>query len=186
LFAAALIGLAACGNGTLGTPTPTQGSGSGPTGTGGSGATTSAGGPTSSGGGALASLQPCQMLNASFVSQLQLQPQGPDSSSSAPNCDWQRPVDSNGNNGYSVGLTLRTTQGLNDVDASGYTVTTNTVGGHPAKQLQSTVPGNCLVAIGVGSAQRVDVTVNAGTDTNQACQVAGQVAQQVAPELPSS
>lgn len=180
VLAAAVLSLAACST-TGGTPTP-AGGGPAQTGT----APTSGGGSTG-GGTSLSSLQPCSLISSSEAANLHLSAQGPDNSASAPSCDWQKPVDTNGQNGYSVGATIWASQGLGDVNTSGYSVTSVQLGGHQGKQLAATAAaGNCLVAIGVSDSSRVDITVNAGTDTNQACQVANQVAQAVAPELPAS
>jgi hypothetical protein len=181
VLAAAIFGLAACSSGTVGTATPTQG---------GSPAT-DGGGPTpsssdSSGSGAsLAALQPCDLISASVLTQLQLAKSDSGSSGGARSCSWQKPVDENGVNGYTAGVDIRDSQGLNDLDTDGFTVTSDEVGSHQAKELQSTVPGDCAVSIGVTDSSRVDVSVNAGTDTSQACSVANQLAKVVEPQLPA-
>lgn len=192
LAAAAFLALAACNSGTTGTPTPIGGGGGLPTPTSSDSAPTSTdSGGSSSGGGngggsALSQLNPCNLVSSSVAAQLQLTPNGVDDTGGGPGCDWEREVDANGLNGYSVGVTIRATQGVKDTNNSGATVTTEQIGGHQSRQLKSDVPGDCIVAIGVTDSSRVDVTVNAGTNTDQACQVANQVAQAVAPELPTS
>lgn len=178
---AAAISLAACSSPTTGTPTGSGG--------GGGGSTQSDGAPPStgsSGDAALNALNPCNLLSSAQQDQLQVTSLGPDTSVGGPSCDWQKSVDSNGLNGFTAGVTIYVGHGLDQLNTSGNTVTNDQIGGHQGKQLLSSVQGNCTVSIGVGSSSRVDVTVNAGTDSNQACQVANQVAQAVVPELPAS
>jgi len=171
MIAAALFGLAACNSSTPGTATggdtnsPTTGSGGG-------------------GGVSTASLQPCDLLSSAEAGQLQLTPGGPVNEGAARACTWQKAVDINGQNGYGVEIGIRDSQGLDSINTAGYTITNDNVGKHSGKQGALNAGGGCLVAIGVGSSARVDVTISAGTDTNQACQFANQVAALVEPRLP--
>ncbi|HEX5405091.1 MAG TPA: DUF3558 domain-containing protein [Pseudonocardiaceae bacterium] len=181
MLAAVLFGLVACSSGTVGTATPTQGDGSLATGGGGS-STSSSSSPGS--GNSLASIQPCDLATPSVLSQLQLTKLGTSTDSGARSCRYQKPVDVNGVNGYTAGVDVRDSQGLKDVNTDGSTVTDDQIGSHQGKQLKSSIPGDCLVAIGVSDSSRVDVSVNAGTDTNQACDVANQLAKAVEPQLP--
>lgn len=181
VLVAAALSLAACSSTTTGTATTGAGA---PTSTGGA---SSSSGSTRSSDTALAAVQPCGLLSASVLGQLQLASGTNDTASNSPTCDWERPVDANGQNGYSVGATIRASLGLGDVNTPGYSVTSDPVGSHQGKQLRSTTTqGLCIVAIGVSDTSRVDITVDAATNTDQACQVANQVAQAVAPELPTS
>lgn len=184
MLAAAVFGLVACTSGTPGTANPTSGGGQGTTG---GSPTTTAGSASGSGGGApTLSLQPCNLPSASLLSQLQVtQSGGPSAEAGARTCTWQRPVDQNGVNGYVVGVDIRDSQGLADVNSNGYTVTQDNIGSHQAKQLKATGAGSCGVAVAVSAKSRVDLVATAGTDADMACQLANQLAQDVAPKLPS-
>jgi hypothetical protein len=178
VLAAALFGLVACNSNTPGTATGTPGGGP----------TTTAGAPTTSSqssGPSLASLQPCDLLSASVLANLQLTKTDSGTANGARTCGWQKGVDVNGLNGYSAGVDIRDSQGLKDVVTTGFTTTSKKIGSHQAEQLQSTNSGDCIVAIGVTDSSRVDITVNAETDAAKACQVAGQLATVVETQLPS-
>jgi hypothetical protein len=133
----------------------------------------------------LASIQPCDLLSSDVVSQNQLGTPAPDNASGARACTWQNTTANNGD-GYVVGTDIRDSQGIKDVSTGGYTVTPDNIGGHPGRQLQSTQAGGCIIAIGVTSSSRVDVTVTAGTDANHACQLANEFATLVEPNLPAA
>jgi Protein of unknown function (DUF3558) len=174
LAVAALLGVAACTNSTTGngSPAPTVGS------------TQSGGGSTSSGSG-LTSIQPCDLLSSDILSQNQLGTPTTANEGGARTCHWQNTTASEGI-GYAVGVGIRDSQGIKDVNPDGYTVTPDNIGGHPGRQLQSTLSGTCIIAIGVTNSSRVDVTVNAGTDPVQGCQLANQFAKLVEPNLPAA
>jgi hypothetical protein len=185
LVAMATLGLAACNSTTTGTgtPQPTVNTSTG----GGSGVTlpdTTSGGSSSNGAG-LAAVQPCDLLNASTQSRFGLSKADSIPVAGARPCTWNKPVDANGLNGYTVEIDIRDSQGLKDVNTGGFTVTQHNVGSHQGKQVQLNAGGSCLVVIGVGDSSRVDVGVTAGTDTAKACQVAGQLATVVETQLPS-
>jgi hypothetical protein len=181
VLAAALFGLVACGTSTTGSANPTTGGQ--PANSGG----TSTSAPTSGANRSpLASLQPCAMLGASVLAQYQMTKSDSGTVSTARTCTWTRPVDQSGVNGYTVGVNVRDTEGLGDVDASGYTVASDPVGNHQGKELRSVTPGDCVVVIGVSTHSRVDIAVNGGTNTDLACQVANGLAKVVEPQLPAS
>lgn len=182
--AMAVLGLTACNSTTtgLGTPesTPTttsQQSGDG-------GQTTSDGGSTG-GGSPLASVDPCSLLSSSVLNQYGLSKTASGPGTGARPCNWQKPVDINGKNGLTVEIDVRDTQGLNDINANGFTITPDNVGSHQGRLAKLNAGGSCFVAIGVGDSSRVDVGVAAGTDTTQACQVANDLAKDVEPQLPA-
>lgn len=184
LFAAAVFGLAACNNSTTGTGTPEPTVGGATTSSDG-GSTPSSTGGGSSGGGSLTSVQPCDLLDSSTLSANQLTSAGSSNSSGARSCNYHRSVDINGNNGAAVGIDVRDSQGLKDINAAGFTVTDDNVGGHQGKQAALNAGGGCFVAIGVGDSARVDVQVSATADTTQACQLANTLAKDVEPKLPA-
>jgi hypothetical protein len=172
LVATALIALAACSQATTGSGNPAS-------------TTTPGGGTTStntSGGASTASLQPCDLLSASVLSQNQLTKTDSGTQSGARTCAWTKSVDINGNGGYTLGVDIRDSQGLNDTSDAGYTVRPDTIGGHQGKQLERS--GSCIVAIGVSSTSRVDV--QASGDPGQSCPLANQFAKLIEPGLPGS
>jgi hypothetical protein len=180
LTAMAILGLAACNSTTTGTPQPTVDTTT--QGTGGTGSDTTSGG---SNGTSLAAIQPCDLLDASTQSRFGLSKADSIPVAGARPCTWSKSVDANGENGYTVEIDIRDQQGLQDVNTSGFTVTQHNVGSHQGKQVQLNAGGTCLVVLGVGDSSRVDVGVTAGTDTAKACQLAGQLATVVEPQLPS-
>jgi hypothetical protein len=133
----------------------------------------------------LTSIQPCNLLSSDVVSQNQLGSPTPGNESGARICSWQNTTANNGD-GYTIGVGIRDSQGIKDVSPDGYTVTPDNIGGHQGRQLQSTQSGTCIIAIGVTNSSRVDVTVNAGTDPVQGCQLANQFAKVVEPNLPAA
>jgi hypothetical protein len=180
LVAMAVFGLAACNS-----TTPGQGTAE-PTGGGSPSTTEDSSAPSSgSGGGSLASVDPCSLVSSSEESSLGLTRSDADTVPGGKPCDWTKPVDTNGQNGYAVEIVVRPNDGLNDVVTQGFTVQPVTVGSHQGKQLQLQAGGSCSIAIGVGNSSRVDFTVTAGTDTNQACQVANELAKAAEPQLPA-
>jgi hypothetical protein len=133
----------------------------------------------------LTSLQPCDLLSSDIVSQNQLGTATPGTEAGARICSWQNTTANNGD-GYAVGVDIRENQGIKDISSPSYTVTTDNIGSHPGRQLQSTQSGTCIVVIGVTSSSRVDVVINAGTDPVQGCQLANQFAKAVEPNLPAA
>jgi hypothetical protein len=133
----------------------------------------------------LASIQPCDLLSSDVVSQNQLGTPTPDNSGDARGCKWQNTTANNGD-GYVVGVGIRDSQGIKDVNTDGYAVTPDNIGSHPGRQLQSTISNACLIAIGVTNSSRVDVTAIATIDANQLCQLANQFAKLVEPNLPAA
>jgi hypothetical protein len=172
LVAAAVFGLAACSNSTPGNATPgNAGGGSTPTSSNASSASTT-------------SLQPCDLISADEAGQLQLTQSGPVNEGAARACKWEKPVDINGQNGFAVEVGIRDSQGLTDINAAGYTITSDNVGGHQGKQASLNIGGSCFVALAVGSSARVDIQVAGNTDTTSSCLFANQVAKFVEPHLP--
>lgn len=175
LVVAALLGVAACTNSTTGsgTPAPTTNT-----------TQPGSGGPTSGGPG-LASIQPCDLISSNDASQNQLGTATPGNEGGARSCTWENTTANNGV-GYTVGVDIRDSQGIKEVNTDGYTVTPDNIGSHPGRQLQSTLSGSCFIAVEVTNSSRVDVSVNAGTDPVRGCQLANQFAKLVEPNLPAA
>jgi hypothetical protein len=180
LVAMAALGLAACSSTTTGQGTPVTTPAQGGTG----GSSPSSSGSSGDGSSALASVQPCNLLSSATLSQFGLSKTQSITIPAARPCDWTKPVDINGANGYSVEIAIRDSQGIKDINTAGNTVTEDNVGSHDGRLVQADAGGGCIVVIGVGDSSRVDVSV-AGTDTNQACSVANQLAKVVEPQLPA-
>ena len=172
LVVTAVLGVAACTNSTTGNGTPAP-----PTNTSQPGNSSPTGSP------GLASIQPCDLLSANDLSQNQLGSPTPENVGGARTCRWLNTTANNGD-GYSIGVGIRESQGINTASTDTDTVTPDNIGNHPGRQLQSTISGTCVIAIGVTNSSRVDVTVNAGTDPIQGCQLANQFAKLVEPNLP--
>jgi hypothetical protein len=168
LVAAALFGLVACGNSTGGTPTPAT-------------ASPPTSGNADGSGVSTAAVQPCDLISASDATELQLTKGGPLSEGAARACTWSKPVDTNGQNGYTVEIGVRDNQSVSTFDSGGFTVTQDNIGRHQG--IQAVGGGGCFVVIGVGTSSRVDVFVST-TDSTAAIQFANQVAKVVEPHLP--
>lgn len=169
VLAFGLAGLAGCSTSTPGTGTPAGSSSAGPS--------------TTTNGAALSSIQACNVLNSSQISQNGLTDQEATTGSGARSCQWSNDNFDNGN-GYALKVDIRDSQGLAAINTSGYTVTDDPVGGHQGKQAQQTGGSGCIVSIGVSPTSRVDVLANTATDANQACTLANQFAKLIEPNLP--
>jgi hypothetical protein len=185
LVAMAVLGVAACNSTTAGQGTAEQPTGNTTQPGDGGGSTPSSSDTGGSGGASLASVQPCDLLSSSVQSQFGLSKADSIPVSGIRPCNWSKSVDANGLNGYSVEIDIRDHTGLKDIVTSGFTVSPDNVGSHQGRLIKLNAGGTCAVALGVGDSARVDVAVTAGTDTNQACDVANQLAKAVEPQLPS-
>ena len=169
LIAAAVLGLASCSPSTGGNATP---------------GTTSSSPPAPTGGASTTSLQPCDLISSADASGLQLTQQGgPVTALGARSCTWSKPVDINGQNGYTLGIDIRDSQSVSSFNRGGFTLTQDNIGSHQGIQAVANGGGGCSVVIGVGSTSRVDVVVSM-TDTTAACQFVNQIAKIVEPRLP--
>ncbi|WP_158102837.1 DUF3558 domain-containing protein [Lentzea kentuckyensis] len=173
LAAAALVALTACTGSTTGDPKPTPNTG-GSTSSEDTRSSTSS--PTSTkASGSLADTDPCSLLSKSEAEQvmgtLKEEPK-PEKIGSARGCDYSANLA-----GFSVDI--RTNVGLAGVQAPGE-VTDVTIGRHQAKKFVA-AGGSCIVAVGVTSSSRVDVTLNGQGDP---CPRALQIAELVEPKLP--
>jgi hypothetical protein len=176
VVAVALFGLIACTSTTPGTGTAANPS---------TGAQSSADTPTNSASSSgLAGIQPCSLLNSTEVSQNALTSKGPRSGSGARSCTWDNAAYDNGL-GYALGVDIRDTQGINDINTGGYALSDDPIGHHQGKQIRETNGDLCGVVIGVTATSRVDVSANTGnSDINQACVLANQFAKLIEPKLP--
>lgn len=171
-MAAVLVGVAACNSPTPGNPTSTSGNGQP--------SDSQPASPSSSmAGPALPVNDPCSLISSSDLEQLGASsPPSKDKVGGAPDCS----IDTSSGN---IGVTVLAHRGLAQLNVQG-PVTDRKVGSHQVKQMQYTSDSSdCLVAIGVTSSSRVDVSfeANGGVD---ACSNAFKAAQLVEPHLPAS
>jgi hypothetical protein len=169
LIAVAVLGLASCTNSTPGT---------------GAAASTQPTDSSSTGAGTgLAAFQPCDLLSATDLSQNQLTKTDSGTGSGARSCYWKNTTADNGF-GYAVGVDIRDSQGLTDINTDGYTISDDPIGGHQGKQALQTNGGGCFVAIGVSSSSRVDVSATGSGTASESCTLANKLAKLVEPGLP--
>ena len=82
-----------------------------------------------------------------------------------------------------LGVGIRTTSGLDQVQSNGNVVQDIMVGRHQAKQAVGAT-GSCGIFIGVTESSRVDVVLNSGSPDDDPCPAAMRVAELVEPRLP--
>lgn len=170
---AVLVGTAGCSNQIQGFPTGTTASGQ-----------LSSGQPspasTAQGGaGTLPVHSPCSLLSSSDLEQLGAStPPSNGQIGGAPDCL----VDTSDG---ALGVTILTDRGLDQLNVQG-PVSGIQVGSHSAQQMRYTADsGDCLVAMGITSSTRVDVSFEAKGKVD-ACSVALKAAQLVEPHLPTA
>ncbi|GAA3674995.1 DUF3558 domain-containing protein [Lentzea roselyniae] len=176
LAAAALVAMTACTGLTPGDPKPTADTGN-PTSSEDTRSSTSS--PTSTNAsGSLTNADPCSLLTRGEAEQvlgsLKEEPK-PQKIGSSRGCEFAP-------NRVYLSVGIRTDVGLAGVQATGGEIKDIKVGSHQAKQLLG-AGGSCIVAIGVTSSSRVDITLNAGASTDP-CPPALKIAELVEPKLP--
>ncbi len=82
-----------------------------------------------------------------------------------------------------LGVGIRTTTGLDQVQSNGNVVQELVIGRHQAKQALGAT-GSCGIFIGVTESSRVDVVLNSGSPDEDPCPAAMRVAELVEPRLP--
>ncbi|WP_139190619.1 DUF3558 domain-containing protein [Actinokineospora iranica] len=126
----------------------------------------------------LAHADPCTLIPDTLKTQLKLVKERNDDTSSARGCLW-----SHAESDYTVGITIRNTQGVSEFDTSLGAATDITIGGRPAK-LQRARGDACVIAVSVTDTARVDVITVANSGHEQGCPISTQVAEVVAAQLP--
>lgn len=169
---AAALGLAACTSTTTGSGTPTTSS------------VPSAAPSSRSTGATLIATQPCDLVADSVLQQNHLVRQDLPPAPGARSCTWQRTTDAQ-TPGFVLGVDVRDSQGLADINTGGLTLTDDPVGHHQGKLVQQSSGDTCFVAIGVTPTSRVDVTVSSSdADATRSCALANRFAKVVEPKLP--
>ena len=173
LAAGALVAVSACSGGqSAGTPRPeTQ-----PT-----TATSTTGSSTSStkGNDSLADTDPCTFITTGEATELKASgPPKRDKVGTADVCKWVK----SGVGNFSVGI--RTNLGLAQViKPEGGQVTDIKIGDREAKQISGNAGGSCIIALGISSSSRVDVSALERPNEDP-CPMALKVAELVEPKLP--
>jgi hypothetical protein len=175
LAAVFALGLAACTSSTQGTGTAVPPSPAG---------SSSASSPSSTASASgTASLQPCNLLTSTEVSENELSGQGTTNDGGVRGCDWANKT-ADGGLGYAMEVAIRDSQGLADITTSGNTITNDPVGSHQGKQVQDSVAGACFVAIGVTAKSRIDVLGSASNgNMSESCTIANKYAKIVEAKL---
>ncbi|WP_199430814.1 DUF3558 family protein [Qaidamihabitans albus] len=130
-----------------------------------------------------ASLDPCTLLEAGELAEFATFKTGEQKDiASARACVWL-PEREGGESLPTIGLNVRDSQGIDSVNDTGQGTTAGELEGSGRKAVQAPTTGGCTLALAVGETSRVDVQVS-GVDTDQACDIAGKVADVVDPRLP--
>lgn len=172
-----LVLLAGCAESTQGSPTP-GGEPTNPTTATEDTSTTTEAPPSSAPG--IASLQPCEVLDPTDLTALQLSGGEQKKVGSARVCRYQRDG-ATLNETYTVSIELYDTQGLTELNAPDVQQLPP-IGGHDAVKYTDAT-GSCGVGLGVTADSRVD-TAAVGGDQQQGCQIAEQLATIVERKLP--
>jgi hypothetical protein len=168
-----------CSSSTNGSPGPTSSATSAPS-------TSRTVAPTTASDGALASIDPCSLLDPAIVAQSGMHLTGYETSLGARSCSWDQDATATNNGGFSIAINIYDHAGLDQLSTVGFTITNFPVGRHQGRLNQTTANGNlCAVSIGVTATSRVDVQGVAG-DGRQAvsCQLAETAAPSVEQKLP--
>jgi hypothetical protein len=173
--AALLVLLAGCSEKTQGSPSPGD-EPADPT----TGQTTEETTTTEPGADGLATVQPCDLLDATGVASLQLTGGEELSLGGARVCEYRR-EGATLNESFTVAVALWDNQGLDALNASGVQQLPD-IGSHKAVSFVDAA-GSCGVGIGVGDTSRVDSSA-VGGDQELGCQLAGQLATIVERKLP--
>ncbi|MFD8497423.1 DUF3558 family protein [Amycolatopsis sp. NPDC059657] len=174
----ALLSIAGCSAKEPGTAQPSTGA----PGT----SASSPSGPSSSGnnGSPTAALDPCSLLDPVALGEFGPFDGGPraDVKPGARVCNLGRKLMSATDEVLVIGVAVRDEQGLADTNETGAGKTEGKVNGRKALQVPDLIQ-HCLIVLEVTATSRVDVAITA-SDPQQACKVAGKVADLVEPKLP--
>ncbi|SEF30549.1 Protein of unknown function [Amycolatopsis pretoriensis] len=141
---------------------------------------------SSGGGGTQSITDACSLLEAGDVSSFgEFKEPVPGTTGDVRTCRFQQKVASASENAKVIGVNIRDTASVAQVNDTGGGVVDKDVNGRKAKE----APGGasvaaCTLALPVGDSSRVDVAVTGAESADQACQVAEAVAKAVEPRLP--
>lgn len=149
----------------------------------------STGAPTSAASNPVASLKACNLLTDSAAQQAVpgagVAEDDGQAGGSSSTCSWTKAA-SDAERAVTFSVTIRPNQTIDQVNVGSGLSSTGTVNSHQARQVKGvTGEGTCSVSIGVGGTGRVDIFASAGLDSDQACTIAGKIADSVEPKLPA-
>ncbi|MEQ0561513.1 DUF3558 family protein [Amycolatopsis sp. NEAU-NG30] len=144
--------------------------------------------PSASGGGGTQSItDACSLLKMSDLSSYgEFNPPVQDSDASARSCSYRQKIASASDTAKVIGVNIRDTASVAQVNDTGGGVLDKDVNGRKAKEApgSASLPA-CTLALPVGDASRVDVALVGADSADQACQIAEAVAKAaVEPRLP--
>jgi hypothetical protein len=182
LVVISLIGLAmvaACSNGTTGSPSPT-GSASATT------QTDSPSTPATSASAAadpLARTNPCTLLDPAIASQNQLTHGAPETGPAIRFCRWSTPISTDPQ--YEISIGIYDQYGLDALNPKAFNITDYPVGGHQGRLSKQVGGSVCIVSIAVTKTSRVDVSANVSNGQIElGCSIAEPTAKAVEQKLP--
>jgi hypothetical protein len=128
-------------------------------------------------------LEPCSLLSADDLAEFGDFKDGvQNDGGGARGCEYDRKIENASDDADVVGLLIRDTQGVDEVQDLGDGVQTGSVESG-RKAVQTSGNGSCIIALAVGENSRVDAGAVAGTE-ERACQIADAVAAIIEPKLP--
>lgn len=144
------------------------------------GATSPAGGGT----GSTAGIDPCSLLDKEVLGLYgtTVGPVDTPSGGGRP-CTYEKQVVNASDGTLAIGVNVRDSQALGDVNDQGKGKTTGHMNGSGRAAVQVPAVGGCTIALAVGQSSRVDVVVTMTKD-EQACTIAQKVADSVDSKLP--
>jgi hypothetical protein len=170
--------LAGCTTTQGGTASPAQSSSAGESGTPES--------PSSGGGGTQSITDACSLLEAGDVSGYgEFNEPLNKTVGGVRSCSYRQKIASASDNAKVIGVNVRDTASVAQVNDTGGGVVDKDVNGRKAREASggASLPA-CTLALPVGDSSRVDVAVIGAASADEACQVAEAVAKAVEPRLP--
>ena len=144
---------------------------------------------TSSGGGGTQSItDPCSLLKMSdLTSYGQFDPPENGKIGTARSCSYQKQIASASDKSMVVGANVRDDASIDQVRDTGRGVADKNINGRKAKESPDGAAPGCTLALAVGDSSRVDVEVTAVDSSDEACQIAEDIATKaVEPKLPKA
>lgn len=135
------------------------------------------------GASALADLDPCSLLTEEEVAQhAEVKAPQRKTVGNSPTCAW--PADAGDTAAFvpTPSVAIRTTGGVNDMNAEGEKVQRTTEGGRDYARVAGY--GNCTIGIGVTESTRVDILVTGADTSEEACELANTLTEIAEPRVP--
>ena len=139
---------------------------------------------SSSGAATTSSLDPCSLLSASDLASYGTfgEPRKREAFG-ARSCGYLMKAQGASDSHLGVDVNVRDSQGIDTVNDSGKGTIPSQVNNRQAVVVPTGNTG-CILAMAVGSASRVDISITSAADSTKACDTASQVAKIVEPKLP--